>query len=95
MGLGCCSGFSLVAACRGLSPFMMHRLLPAVASLVGEHGLWGCRLWHVGSAVVVPGLESTGSVAVVHGLVAPRHVGSPRIRDQTCISCTGKWILYP
>ena len=28
------------------------------------------------------------------GLVAPRHVGSSQIRDQTCVSCIGRWMLY-
>ena len=28
------------------------------------------------------------------GLVAPRHAGSFRIRDWTCVSCIGRWILY-
>jgi len=27
------------------------------------------------------------------GLAAPEHVGSPWIRDQTHIRCTGRWIL--
>ena len=28
------------------------------------------------------------------GLVAPQHVGSSRIRDQTHVSCIGRWIHY-
>ena len=27
-------------------------------------------------------------------LVTPRHMGSSQTRDQTCVSCIGKWILY-
>ena len=27
------------------------------------------------------------------GLVAPKHGGSSLIRDRTCVSCIGKWIL--
>ena len=27
-------------------------------------------------------------------LVAPRHVGSSRTRDGTCVSCISRWILY-
>ena len=46
-------------------------------------------LQHVGSIVVAPGLSSTGSTVVVQ-----RHVGSFWIRDRTCISCIGRWILY-
>ena len=28
------------------------------------------------------------------GLLAPRHVRSSQIRDQTCVYCIGRWILY-
>ena len=35
-----------------------------MASLVEEHGLWSTQA----SVVVVPGLQSTGSVVVAHGL---------------------------
>ena len=28
------------------------------------------------------------------GSIAPRHVGSSKIRDQTCVSCIGRWLLY-
>ena len=51
--------------------------------------------------------EGGGTSAAVHGLltvvasltpdmvlVAPRHVGSSWIRDQTCVSCFGRQILY-
>ena len=50
--LRCCSGFSLVAASRGCSLAVVHGLLVAVASLVGEYGL----------------LVSRASVIVGHGL---------------------------
>ena len=44
-------------------------------------------------------LRGTGSRARVHklghtGLVAPGRVGSSWIRDQTRVSCIGRWILY-
>ena len=39
-------------------------------------------------------LQSTGSrVVVALGLIALGHVGSSRIRDQTCVPCIGRWIL--
>ena len=38
-------------------------------------------------------LGCAGSVAVVLGLVAPRHVGSFRTRDQTPVPCIGRQIL--
>ena len=46
------------------------------------------------SRVAAPGLQSTGSIVVVHGWVAPRHVGSSQIRDWTHVSCTGRRILH-
>ena len=47
------------------------------------------------SGVPLPSLlQSTGSVIVAHGLLALKHVGSPQIRDQTCVSCIGRQILY-
>ena len=49
----------------------------------------------VGSVVVAPGLQSTGSAVVARGLVAPQHVGSSQIRDRTWVSCIGRKILYP
>ena len=39
LGLHCCIGFSLVAASRGYSLTVLHRLLTAVTSRVAEHGL--------------------------------------------------------
>ena len=53
----------------------------AVAFLVAEHGLLGP--WALGLQWLR-----------LLGLVLPRHVGSSRIRDQTRVSCIGRWILY-
>ena len=52
LGLCGCVGFYLVAASRGYSLVVVHRLLIAVASLVAEHGLQGTQA----SAVAAPGL---------------------------------------
>ena len=63
-------GLSLVAVSWGYS-LVVSGLLSAVASLVVEHRLQVGRLqslWHVGSAVAAHGLQSTGSVALAHGL---------------------------
>ena len=48
-------------------------------------GVWA--LGHVGFISCVHRLSSCG-------LVALWHVGSFQIRDRTCVSCTGEWILY-
>ena len=76
-------GFSVVAESRGSSLVAeKHRLLIAVASLVAEHGLWGARA----SAVSGPGLQTTGSIVVVHRLSCstargtfPGQTSSPRL----------------
>ena len=62
LGLCCCLGFCLVAV------WVSH---------CGGFSCWGAQaLGPVGSVVVVPGLQSTGSV-VLHGMWGPpRHVGS-------------------
>ena len=54
----------MAALLQGVSLVMAHRLLIVVSSLVVEPRLYGG--W--ASVVVVPGLSSTGSVAVVHRL---------------------------
>ena len=88
LGLRSCEGFSLVAGSKGYSSFSAW-LLILVASLVAEKAL-GC----VGFSSYYA-LSSCGSEALwCPGLAAPRHMESSQARDQTCVSCTGRWILY-
>ena len=47
----------------------------------------------VGSVVGVPGLQSTGLIVVVTGLVALWHVSSYWARDRTCVPRIGKQLL--
>ena len=62
----------------GFSLVSVHRLLIAVASLIAEYSLQG-----------------TWAQELWHtGLGAPWYVGSSWIRDQTHVSCIGRWILY-
>ena len=83
----------------------MHRLLTAVASLVGEHGLSGA----VASVVAGYGLSSFDSWALEHrlsrvtslvapsmwsNLVALRHVGSFWPGDQPCVPGISRWMLH-
>ena len=71
-----CAGSSLLyglfSRCSGQGySLVVCRLLPAVSSLVAKHRLQAHRLqqlWHMGSVVVTPGLQSTGSIVVVGGL---------------------------
>ena len=83
----CGAGFSLQWA--GATVCLWRGLLVAVAALVGlglsAHG--HRQLW-------LPGSSAWGQQWWSTGLVAPWHVGSSQIRDQTCISCIGRWILY-
>ena len=68
----------------------MNGLLIAMAPPVVQHQLLACglqSLWLMGSVVAVPGPESTGSRVVVQG-----PVGSSQIRDETHVSCLGRWM---
>ena len=70
-GLCYFAGFSLAAVSEGYSPVALCRLLIAVASLVAKHRLTGTQASITAlcdSIVAAPGLQSTGSVAVAHGL---------------------------
>ena len=67
---------------------MVFGLLIALTSFVAEHGLSCCDLC-VRSVVSVSRLYSPGSVTVAHGLSC----SSSQIRDQTCVSFIGRWIL--
>ena len=73
MRLCCCTGFSLVAKSRGYSSLRS----------TGSRAPQFQQLLHVGSGIVVPGLESADSVIWCMGLTAPRHVASSWSRDQT------------
>ena len=46
------------------------------------------------SLVAAPELQSTGLVVVVHRFSCSWHMGSSQIRDQTCVFCIGRQILY-
>ena len=58
-GLHCCMGFSPVVVSGGCCLVAGHGLLPAVASLLAEHGLWG-----TGSMTVAHGF----SCSAAHGI---------------------------
>ena len=86
-----CRNQALLFATGHRLPVVMAPLAPSTGSRA--RGLQELR--PVGSVAVGPGLQSTCSAAVVHtGLVAPRWVESPRLRDGTRISCSGGRILY-
>ena len=70
--------FSLVSESGDYSVVVVRRLLIVVSCLGAEHGLWGAgasvAVAH-GSVFVAPGLWSTGSVVVAHGLSCPSACG--------------------
>ena len=69
--LRCCARAFPGCRERGLLFVVVRRLLIAVASLVAEHRLQAHglqQLRHMGSVVVARGLQSAGSVVVVHRL---------------------------
>ena len=88
-----CLGFSLVVEIGGYSPVADPRLLISVASLVAEHRLWGkCglqQLEHMDSVVAAPGLQSTSSVGVEHGLICSETYGI--FLDQRLNLCLLHW----
>ena len=80
-----------VFVAAGVSPAVMSRLLS-----LGTTDSRVPRLQepqHLGSVVAAPSLWSTGSMVVVVGLTAVRHVGSSRMGDQTRVPRTGRWVL--
>ena len=84
------AGFSLVEVSRGYSLTVVHRLLIVVASFVVEHRLYRAKgLRSCGSQVLEHSLSGCGAQALL------LHSGaSSQIRDQTGVSCIGRWILY-
>ena len=95
-GLCCCARAFSSCNEQGILFVAAQGVLIAVASLIAEHGLQvhGLQqLWHAGPVVVARGLQSAGSVAMVHGLSTPPHVGSSQTSDQTRVPCIGRRIL--
>ena len=61
-------------------------LLPSFGAWASHcSGLSRCGVWALGT---------WASVVVAHRWVSSRPVGSSWIRDRTCVSCIGRWILY-
>ena len=97
LGLHCCVGFFLVAVSGGYSLFRFRSFSLGQILLLRSTDFRAGRLQQLrcmGSVVVVPRLQSTGSVVVAHSLVTPHHVGSSQTWDQTHVSCIGRQILY-
>ena len=88
LGLRCCTGFSLVEASGRVLASVQRPLTvaagPALNLGLGHAGCSDCSF-------LAPEL---GSAAAAWSLVAAWFVGSSRTRDQTWVSCVGRWILY-
>ena len=92
---------------RHFSSCGKHRATPSWGALVSHcSGFSCCRTeapGHLGITAVACGLRSCRSQTLEHrlnsygswmGLLTPRQVESSWIRDQSCVSCIGRWILY-
>ena len=85
----CTQAFSLVVVCG---------LLIAAACRIAEHGPWS--MW--ASVFATYGLSSCDFWALGHrlsrcgarALLIPWHVGSSRVRDQTCVPRVGRQTLH-
>ena len=75
-------GLSGVAVSRRYSLLAMHGLLMWSFFVLQSSSSRACRL------------SNCSSRALEHGLSGSRHVGSFQTKDQTYVTCTGKWILY-
>ena len=85
-----CGEQGLLSNCGGRASHYGGFSLQSTGS-VGR-GFSSCSMW---ANTYGSQLENTGSTAVVHtSLVAPQHVGSSQIRDETHVSCVGWRILY-
>ena len=82
--------FSLVAA-SGATLVAVRRLL-AVASLAGSRGAKVHRL--PGSEVALAGSRAQAQQGCRLDRAAPPRVGSSRIRDWACVSCSGRQVRY-
>ena len=92
LGLLCCTQAFFSCGKWGLLLVAVHELLIAVASLVAEHGLQAHRLQqlrHAASVDVAHGLQSAGSVVVVHRLSHSAACGI--FPDQGSIQCPLHW----
>ena len=90
LGLCCRLRFSLGTASRGCSLAVVCGFLIAVASLAAEHRLSGTQA----SAAAASGPQSTGLIAVVHGLSCSAACGI--FLDPAWNPCLPHWwwILY-
>ena len=79
------------------SSFSKQRLLSSCNAQASHCNDFSCcrarALGEQVSVVVARGLQSTGSVVVAIGFVAPQHVGSSQTRDQTCVPYMGSRLL--
>ena len=89
LSLGCCVDL-LQLQREGAALQLWYMLLFAAASLTAEHGLWAA--W--ASVLAAPGSSAQTQQLWGMGLVALQHVGFPQIKDQSCVSRIGRWILY-
>ena len=86
LGLLCCAGLSLVVASRGLSLVVMHKLFIVVASPITY-----TLEFHIHPRVWT--LECPGFSNSVHRHGCSMARGVFQDKDQSHVSCTGRWTL--
>ena len=94
--------WTVLGLCRWLAEAALW-LWYTVSSLQWLLLLWSRASRVHASVVAACGLSSCGFQALEHrlkklwgtGLIAPWHVGSSQVRARTCVSRTGRLILYP
>ena len=91
LGLHCCTGFSRVAASGSAVQFRregisFRGLLYSQSAGSRARGLRSCSSWAPEHRLKSWGCTSSA---------APWQVGSSQVRDRTCVSPSGRWILYP
>ena len=77
--------FSSCSEGQGLLFVAVRGLLIVATSLAAKHGPEGVQ-------ASVAAAQSVGSLAVAPGLAALQQAGSSWSRDQTCVSCIGRWV---
>ena len=86
----CCVGLSLDVKSRGS--------LSSYSTWASHYSGFSCFRAQApgcsGSVLWLPGSRAQAQSLWHMVLVAPQHMGSSRIRDQTRVSCIGRWIFY-
>ena len=87
--LCCCMDFALAVECWGCP--LVAGFSCCTAQALGREGFNSYGVW--AQELQLPG-SGAQAQQLCTSLVALRHVGASWLRDWTCVSCTGRQILY-